>query len=70
MNYLRTEGKANITLNEFEKTMEQNGVINTNMASCVDEAPQNYKDPESIIRYLEPTVEVTDRLIPLLNIKG
>jgi len=65
----RRKAKENIALKEFEESM--NGI----WTSCVskatlDEAPMAYKKADHIIKYLEPTVEIKHRLIPVYNFKA
>jgi RNA-splicing ligase RtcB len=66
----RTQAKG-LDLDYFEKTMKDAGV----WSSCVgkgtlDESPMAYKNSESIIKYLEPTVEITHRVKSIYNFKA
>ena len=35
-----------------------------------DEMKEAYKDPEIIEKIIEPTVEIIDRLVPIMNLKS
>lgn len=67
----RSKAKETITLERYQETMKRSGV----WTSCVgkgtlDEAPQAYKNPEEIIRYIEPTADIISRLVPIYNFKA
>lgn len=64
----RGQAKKILNMDEFKKDME--GIISNISDSLLDEAPRAYKDSEEIERLIEPTARVTDKIIPLLNIKG
>lgn len=64
----RGQAKKVLNMGEFKKDME--GIISDISDSLLDEAPRAYKNSEEIERLIEPTARVTDRIIPLLNIKG
>jgi len=66
----RKKAKETIRPEDVARVMKEHGVLNSHLESCLDEAPQAYKDPDEIVRLIEPTVEVVDRLLPILNIKG
>ena len=66
--FSRSAAKANLNMDEFKKQMK--GIYSTSIIkSNLDEAPNSYKNPETIERLLEPTAKIIDRLIPILNIK-
>ena len=65
----RGEAKGKISLEEFERSMK--GIFTTSVKnSTIDEAPMAYKTPESIMIYLEETVEVLEITKPLYNFKA
>lgn len=67
----REKAKSNIPLEKFQKVMKDSGVWTTCINnSTIDESPQAYKKPESVIKYLEPTVEIISRIVPLYNFKA
>ena len=56
-------------MDEFKEKMK--GIYSTSVVpETLDESPMAYKDPEIIEILLEPTVKVTNRVIPILNIKS
>lgn len=64
----RTKAHANITQEGFEAAME--GIVCDLDPSVKDEAPQAYKDLESVMEQQESLVEIVHRLLPLVNVKG
>jgi RNA-splicing ligase RtcB len=64
----RTKAKETVNLDDFKKSME--GIYSTSVCKgTLDESPQSYKDSELIELLLEPTIEIIDRVKPILNIK-
>jgi tRNA-splicing ligase RtcB (3'-phosphate/5'-hydroxy nucleic acid ligase) len=66
----RAQAKG-LDLDYFEKTMKDAGV----WSSCIgkgtlDESPMAYKNTDTIISYLEPTVEIKNRVLPIYNFKA
>ena len=63
----RSVAKSSLLVEDFEKQME--GIYSTCVGkSTLDESPMAYKDADEI-KYIEPTVEVVDRLRPIWNTK-
>lgn len=67
----RSKAKNTISLEKYQETMRKSGV----WSSCVnkgtiDESPQAYKNPDEIIRYIEPTVDIITRLKTQYNFKA
>jgi RNA-splicing ligase RtcB len=67
----RGKAKASITVEEYQSRMEAAGV----WTSCVgegtlDEAPQAYKDPATIIDAIGDTVDIVDRWQEVYNFKA
>lgn len=64
----RSEAKELIGLAEYEESMK--GIYTTSVCrSTIDESPMAYKDPEEILRLIEPTVEVLYFIRPVINMK-
>lgn len=67
--YSRSKAKELFTVTEYAKSME--GIYTTCINnSTLDEAPFVYKDYQEIMNYIQPTVEIEDRLIPIYNFKA
>lgn len=65
----RGKAKELLSMDEFKEKMK--GIYSTSVVpETLDESPMAYKDPEIIEILLEPTVKVTNRVIPILNIKS
>lgn len=65
----RSKAKKTLDVADFEREME--GVYSTTVcAETVDEAPGAYKDAETILRLVAPTLEVVHRLKPIYNFKA
>lgn len=65
----RTEARKTLSLTKFQEEMDR--VYSTSVSEqTIDEAPEAYKPSEEIIKYLEPTVEVKERLYPIWNFKA
>jgi|LSQX01.1.fsa_nt_gb RNA-splicing ligase RtcB len=64
----RGQAKKNITLEEFEKSME--GIYTTSVdESTLDESPMSYKPKEEIIKNIWPTAEIESIISPIYNFK-
>lgn len=66
-----SRNKANnmIKMSKFQADMS--GIYSSSVVKeCKDEAPDAYKDSNKIIEIIEYTVEIVDRLTPILNIKA
>lgn len=65
----RGKAKNTLSLEEFEEKMK--GIYSTSVVKeTLDESPMAYKDSELIEILIEPTVEIVDRIKPILNIKS
>lgn len=65
----RSEAKKNISLEDFKNSMKN--VYSTSVCEgTIDESPMAYKNPEEIMRLIKPTVKVTARMKPVINIKA
>ncbi|MBQ8821697.1 MAG: RtcB family protein [Lachnospiraceae bacterium] len=65
----RTAAKKNLSLEEYQKTME--GVYTTSVnAETLDEAPMAYKALEDIIDVIKESVDVIDIMKPIYNFKA
>lgn len=67
--YSRSKAKELFSVDEYASEMQ--GIYSTCInESTLDEAPFVYKDYKEIMRCVEPTVEIVDRLIPIYNFKA
>ena len=65
----RTQTFNSIDMEEYKKTM--NNIYTTSVnEGTVDEAPFVYKPMNEILKYIEPTVEVTKIIKPIYNFKA
>lgn len=65
----RSKARKTLDVAEFQAQME--GVFTTTATEeTIDEAPDAYKPAQVIIDALEPTVEVSERLMPVYNFKA
>lgn len=65
----RSKAKENITLAEFEKSME--GIYTTSVnPSTIDESPMAYKPMEEILENIGDTVEIVKIIKPVYNFKA
>lgn len=65
----RMHAKNQLDMKDFIDSMK--GVYSSSVCkNTLDEAPQAYKNPKEIEKLIEPTVKITDRLQPVLNIKA
>lgn len=67
----RSKAKKNIPLDTFKQTMEESGV----WSSCIskdtlDESPMAYKDKQTIINAISPTVDIEFIMKPIYNFKA
>lgn len=64
----RGDANRNVDLEKFKFRMKD--VVSTSVGkSTLDEAPQVYKDPKMIEDAIAPTVNILDRVKPILNLK-
>lgn len=67
--YSRSAAKAKFTVEQYAESMT--GIYTTCVnQSTLDEAPFVYKDMEEIMRAIEPTVTIEQRLKPIYNFKA
>lgn len=68
---LMSRGKAKRKLSVEEFRGQMKGIYSSSISKgTLDEAPDAYKDSKMIERTVEPTAEVLDRVVPVLNIKA
>lgn len=65
----RSKAKQEVSLEAFKDSMKD-VYSSTICEATIDESPFAYKDMEEIIRAVEPTVEIYERLIPIYNYKA
>lgn len=65
----RTDAKKVIKLKDYEESMKNIYTTSINN-STIDEAPAVYKPMKEIIKYIEPTVEITKIIKPIYNFKA
>ena len=64
----RGEASRKIELDDFVDRMSN--VVSTSVGrNTLDEAPQAYKNAKMIEEAIKPTVEIIDRIVPMLNLK-
>ena len=64
----RAQAKKKVSLEDMQSEMK--GIVNNHNADVIDEAPSAYKNIFEVMELQKDLVEVIDRVIPLLNIKG
>lgn len=64
----RKQAKETLDVVDFHKSME--GIITNHTDSTIDESPKAYKDIFEVMELQKDLVEILDRSIPILNIKG
>ena len=65
----RSEAKKNITLEEFQKSME--GIVTTSVdENTIDESPMAYKDTDEIIETIQDTIDILAVFIPKISWKA
>lgn len=65
----RNKARDIIKLEEFKEVMK--GVYSSTINKwTIDEAPQAYKSPDEIIKYIGDTVDIVERLKPIYNFKA
>ena len=65
----RSKAKESLSLDDFKKSMAE---IYTTCVSTgtIDESPMAYKQFDEIIRNIEPTADIIDRIRPIYNFKA
>ena len=65
----RSKAKENVTLEEFEKSME--GIVSTSVNKyTIDESPMAYKDSNEIVEMIKNTIEIDEIFIPKISWKA
>lgn len=64
----RKKAKESLNINEFYETMKN--IITNHTYDTLDESPKAYKNIFEVMELQKDLVEVIDRSIPILNIKG
>lgn len=69
--YSRSKAKELFDYKEYQKALADNGVYSTTAnTSTIDEAPMAYKSKDTILSYINETVQVIDFLKPIYNFKA
>lgn len=66
--FSRTKAKDVLNIEDFNSEMV--GIVTNHTSNTLDEAPKAYKNIFEVMRLQKDLVEVVDREIPILNIKG
>jgi tRNA-splicing ligase RtcB len=66
--YSRKKAKELLSQDEFNETMK--GIVTNHTMDTLDEAPKAYKNIFEVMELQSDLVEVLDRIVPVLNIKG
>ena len=65
----RNIARQTLTMEDYKNSM--NGIYTTSVnEDTIDEAPMVYKPMEEIIKYIEPTIEITKIIKPIYNFKA
>ncbi|NCN09749.1 MAG: RtcB family protein [Leptospira sp.] len=64
----RTKAKLEITQKDFEQSME--GIVCETNEELRDEAPQAYKEINTVMEWQSDLVQIVTRFQPLINVKG
>ena len=65
----RTETLSTVTVSQYKKAMA--GIYTTCVShATLDESPMAYKPMQCIMEQIEPTVEATERIVPVYNFKA
>jgi RNA-splicing ligase RtcB len=65
----RSKAKQEVSLEAFKDSMKD-VYSSTVCEATIDESPFAYKDMEEIMRAVEPTVKIIERIIPIYNYKA
>ncbi len=66
----RTKAKEVLSLEEYKQGMDKKGIFSTSIGiNTLDECKKAYKDSDLIIKCIEPTATIIDRIIPIHNMK-
>ena len=67
----RTEAKANLKIEDYEKTMREAGIYSTSVKpETIDESPMAYKGMDEIVANIGPTAEIVKVIKPIYNFKA
>lgn len=66
----RKQALRELSSDKLNEIMNNKGVLNTNLETCLDESPEAYRRIEDILPTISPTVEVEGIIKPLLSIKA
>ena len=67
----RRQAKKQLDLNKFKKEMKNANIFSTSINEhTLDEAPEAYKSAKEIIENIKDTVEITEILKPVYNLKA
>lgn len=67
--YSRSEAKERLSMDAFKTQMSK--VYSTSVCEgTLDESPMAYKNVQEIKELIEPTVDIIDTIVPLINIKA
>jgi RNA-splicing ligase RtcB len=67
----RSQAKAQVSFEDFSKRMANSGVWTSCVSQAtIDESPQAYKPADRIIKALDDTVEIVDRMAEIYNFKA
>jgi RNA-splicing ligase RtcB len=65
----RTAAKSSLSMEEYRSEMA--GIYSTSVSPrTLDESPMAYKPIDDIIAQIEPTAEITERILPVYNFKA
>lgn len=64
----RSKAKKELDVSKAEERMRNKDIFTSVIPT--DEMKEAYKDPEIIEKIIEPTVEIIDRLVPIMNLKN
>lgn len=64
----RRKAKDTLDVAEFNESMK--GIVTNHSSGTIDEAPKAYKNIFEVMDQQKDLVEVIDRIVPILNIKG
>ena len=68
-NYSAPHGAGRLSMDVFKAQMSN--VYSTSVCEgTLDESPMAYKNVQEIKELIEPTVEIVDTIVPLINIKA
>ena len=66
----RREAKEKINVDSFKKEMDEAGVVGNFSESSLDEAPEAYKNINSVLEMQKKSIRVVNHLKPFINWQG